>query len=133
MRAATTVIFGLGLLGCAVDEREGGGKDTLPKRGVVATDPTIIAATATCGASSSGFDSVGISVTASDMGGNTNLGTCQVKIAGASEVGEFNSSNGTCYAIFENTACNASSSFIVDLVIANESGGFTTASLTIRP
>jgi len=66
--------------------------------------------------------------------GNTNLGTCQVMIAGASGLGEFNTANATCYATINDTTCNESSStFIVDVVVANSSGGFTTASLTVRP
>ncbi len=133
MRAATTVIFGFALLGCAVDEREGGGKDTLPKRGATAGDPTILSAGATCSSDSGGFDAVAITVSASDMGGNTKLGSCQAMIGGASATGEFNTANATCYALVTDTNCIEGSSLVVDLVIANSTGGFTTASLTLRP
>lgn len=133
MRVATTVFLGLAVFGCAVDEREGGGQDALPKRGASTADPTILSAGASCSADPGGFDAVAITVSASDLRGIPNLGSCQATIGGVSATGEFSNGNATCYALVTDTNCVEGAPLVVDLVIANDSGGFTTASLTIRP
>ena len=137
MRApAFIVISGLTLLGCADDGRvEGVGQDTLPKRGETQADPTILSATSHCSSGLGTYRAVGVTISASDLRGNPNLGTCEGSLAGVSAAGEFGQ-NATCYVEIElpNTECiDGRADFVVDLVVSNESGGFTTASLRVRP
>ena len=137
MRATAFIVMsGLTLFGCAGDEREEeAGRDTLPKRGETQADPTILSATSQCISGLGTYRAVGVTISASDLRGNPNLGTCERTLAGVSASGEFNQ-NATCYVEIElqSTECfDGRADFVVDLVVSNESGGFTTASLRVRP
>lgn len=134
MHPATTAVLGLALLGCPADREAGGGQDILPKRGATGSDPTILAAAPSCIVGLGTYRALAIAISASDLRGNVNLGTCQAMFAGEIATGEFNTSNATCYVEVELAGdCVEGTSYIVDLMVANESGGFTTASLRVRP
>ena len=131
--------FGLVLAACADDGGSmgpGGGGDTLPKRGELATDPTIVSATARCSACASeecfGGDPVNshirVRVDASDMGGASNLGTCAGAMAALSDQDSYE--GGSCNLFFK-TPCAAGSAVTVGLTVSNDKGGVTTASVKL--
>ena len=137
MKAALGLVLGLALVGCS-DGGEGSGEDSLPKRGEKTTDPTIVAATATCtsedGAPGTPLVSrLAVRVAATDAGGQENLGNCIGETSASTDQGTFGSgSAGTCYLEFA-TACTKLSPYVVDVTVSNSTGGVTTASVTVRP
>jgi hypothetical protein len=118
----------LGLAACA-DERAGG-DDVLPKRGERTTDPTIVSASASCEPINHTTDGFAVTVNASDPGGLPNLGTCAATVEGATR--EANFTDGGCYAVVERP-CTRGVPFVLDVLVANKTGGFTQASTTITP
>lgn len=136
----TLLVMGLGLvLAACADDGGGGagdGNDTLPKKGEVATDPTIVSATARCapcgGEICSGSDPanshVRVRVDASDMGGASNLGTCAGTMAALSDQDTYD--GGSCNLFFK-TPCTAGSPVTVGLTVSNDKGGVTTASVKL--
>ena len=138
MKAALGLVLGLALVGCS-DGGEGSGDDALPKRGENTSDPTIVAATATC---SDGEISIpgqppatpnlAVRVAASDAAGQENLGNCIGETSTSSDQGSFGSgSAGTCYLEFS-LACTVGKTYVVDLTVSNARGGVTTASVSVR-
>lgn len=143
--------LGLGLFGCASDDGggAGGGDDTLPKRGEMASDPTIVSATAKCSTCDSeeciGLpdgppptnDYVRVHVNASDPMGDTNLGTCAGMLSNISDEDTYSDGSGSSSAcnMFFKLACTAGQVHTVRITVANETGGVTTASvkLTVAP
>jgi hypothetical protein len=137
----TLLVVGLGLVlaACADDGGSmgpGSGDDTLPKRGELATDPTIVSATARCSACASeecfGSDPanshIRVRVDASDMGGSANLGSCAGTMAALSDQDSYE--GGTC-SLFFKTPCTAGSPVTVGLTVSNDKGGVTTASVKL--
>jgi hypothetical protein len=131
--------FGLFLAACADDGGSmgpGDGDDTLPKRGELATDPTIVSATARCapcgGEICTGSDPanshIRVRVDASDMGGSGNLGTCAGTLAALSDQDSYD--GGSCTLFFK-TPCTAGSPVTVGLTVSNDKGGVTTASVKL--
>lgn len=112
------------LLAACVSDRDG--DDALPKRGERATDPTILAASASCVSGSHPTLDVGVRIEASDPKGLGNLGTCTATIAG--ESAEDALDDGECLAYVPGP-CTPGESFLVDLLVTNTTGGFTQASL----
>ena len=115
------------LLGACTGEGDGGG-DTLPKRGERMTDPTIVSATASCESGSGATKDVGVQVNATDPGGAMNLKSCSATIAGVTEesgIGEFGCS------LLVHRPCTVGETFVVDLLVANDTGGFTDASVKL--
>lgn len=140
MTSKWLVVIGLALSACASDDGGGGagaGNDTLPKRGEVSTDPTIVSATAYCstgGDGGSASDSyIEVKVAGSDPMGQPNLGTCAATIDSVTDQDSFGSSS-SCY-LYIKSACQVGQVHTVGLTISNDTGGVTTASvkLTIAP
>ncbi len=126
---------------CASDDGGGGdGEDTLPKRGEMASDPTIVSATARCascgGEICTGSDPanshVRVRVDASDPMGAGNLGTCAGTLGTISDQGTYSDGGGagSCTMWFK-TACTPGGSVTVDLTVSNDKGGITTASVKL--
>ena len=120
-------LCGLVLLAACTGGREGEGDDMLPKRGERATDPTIVSATVQCEASTGTLLEVGVRVSASDPGGLSNLSTCTGTIAGVD--GDATFGEGGCRAHVKRP-CTVGQAFVVDVLVANKTGGFTQASVT---
>ena len=131
--------FGMVLAACADDgggNGAGSGNDSLPKRGEMAADPTIVSATARCSCGgevcSSGDPAnayVSVRVDASDMAGAANLGTCAGTMGAVSDQGSYEGS--TC-SLYLHTPCTAGSAVTVGLTVSNEKGGVTTASVKLN-
>ena len=142
MKAALGLVLGLALVGCS-DGGEGSGEDSLPKRGDLTTDPTIVAATARCESDDGGGGGGGgggvpavtklaVTVAATDTAGQNNLGNCiGVTTASTDDGGGF-SEGGSCYLRFS-IPCTKQTPYVVDLTVSNATGGVTTASVTVRP
>lgn len=133
MKALLGLVLGLSLVGCGSD----GGEDSLPKRGEMAADPTIVAATASCNEEISipgqppGTPNLQVRVTASDPAGQDNLGNCIGETGASSDQGSFGSgSAGSCFLEFS-VACTVGKSYVVDLTVSNAKGGVTTASVSV--
>jgi hypothetical protein len=134
--------LGLGLAACATDgDGAGSGEDILPKRGELATDPTIVSATARCWSGEISVPGgpeqplyIGITVAGSDPMGAENMGTCAGSLGGGTADQDTFSSSGNCYLDLR-TACTPGSNITVGLTVSNKTGGVTTASirLTIAP
>jgi len=115
------------LLGACAGNRDEG-SDTLPKRGERMTDPTIVSAAASCESGEHATKDIGVSVNASDPGGEMNLKSCAATIAGVtveSLIGEFG-----CHVLVARP-CTPGQTFVIDLLVANDTGGFTEASVTL--
>ncbi len=145
------IAMGCGFAACTSDSGgAGNGGDTLPKRGQLASDPTIVSATARCSpvqggggggggtggggtsTTSTGFD---LEIAGSDPQGAANLGTCAATLGTVSDQQTF-ATSGTCYLYLDtNTACTAGTTVTVGLTVGNKTAGVTTASvkLTISP
>ena len=122
---STWVAMCLVALTACASEREDG-NDVLPKRGERATDPTILSARATC----EGTIGTHVTVEATDPGGVANLGTCSISLGGATLEDTFDT--GGCYLYFEHD-CSAGAATVIDLTVSNDTGGFTTASVSVVP
>jgi hypothetical protein len=141
MMKTTLMALGLGLVlaACADDggTGAGSGNDTLPKRGELATDPTIVSATARCscgGEICSGGDPgtshVRVRVDGSDPNGVMNLGTCAGTLGDVMDQGSYTSS--VCTLYFKTpAACVVGSVHTVGLTVSNDTGGVTTASVKL--
>ena len=116
----------------------GSGDDSLPKRGEMTNDPTIVAATASCVRDEislpdqpPGTPNLLVRVAASDPAGQENLGACIGETASSTDQGSFGSgSAGSCYLDFE-VACTVGKTYVVDLTVSNATGGVTTASVSV--
>lgn len=131
----SVMILGLALAACADDGGvEGNGGDSLPKRGEMVTDPTIVSATARCttGEGVGSGPTVEVHVAASDPAGKDNLGTCAGTTGAISDQDTFGESG--CY-VYLPQACVAGEVKVVGLTVSNDKGGVTTASvkLTLSP
>lgn len=123
-----------GLLACSSDGA-GSGEDTLPKRGEMATDPTIVSAVARCSCGGLVCDvgspqtsHISVRVNASDPMGS-NLMSCAGMIGAASDQGGF---AGDCrLEIMAPAPCALGQTHTVDLTVANATGGVTTASVNL--
>lgn len=146
-RTKTTILMvclGWALAGCADDGGggAGSGNDTLPKRGQVASDPTIVSATAQCscgGNTCPGGDPrtshVRVIVFGSDMAGASNLGSCAGTLLDVMAQGGYNGA-AACALYFKTPSpCAVGSSHAVGITLSNDTGGVTTASvkLTVSP
>ena len=100
----------------------------LPKRGERSTDPTIVSASASCEGGSHATLDVAVRVAASDPGGVANLGTCAATIAGATTEEAFG--EGSCVA-YVGRPCTPGQVFVIELLVSNDTGGFTDASVTL--
>ena len=116
------------LLSACVGGRDDEGNDVLPKRGERATDPTIVSSTASCQPNAATTLDVAVRTMASDPGGITNLGTCATTIAGVT--GEMTFSEGICNTVVKQP-CMHGETFVVDVLVSNETGGFTRASVSL--
>nr|MBA3453379.1 hypothetical protein [Deltaproteobacteria bacterium] len=102
------------------------------------SDPTIVAATASCNGEivlpdqPPGTPHLSVRVAATDAQGQENLGNCIGETSASSDQGSFGSgSSGSCYLDFS-VACTVGKTYVVDLTVSNETGGVTTASVTVR-
>lgn len=121
---------------CASDGVAGGGgdgDDTLPKRGEMASDPTIVSATADCHVANGPTSpaAVEVNVDASDPMGQANLGSCAAVIGDETDQGGFGEGD-SCYLYFQNMMCTAGETILVDLTVSNQTGGVTTASVRLK-
>ena len=124
------------LSGCSSDGA-GSGADTLPKRGELVSDPTIVSATAKCSCGDGGCGSgdprtthVRVELSASDSMGEANLSTCAVTIGATSEQDGFYFS--TCVAYLAvTTPCAVGQVHTADIIVSNNTGGVTTASVDV--
>ena len=147
MRSLLVLCLGLAAAACASDDGGGGGggtgEDTLPKRGELASDPTIVSAAARC--SSCGFtDCLGsdpmnshvrVRIDASDPMGASNLGSCAGTLGSITDQDTYGDGNSGGCAVYFQTPCTPGGSITVGLTVANDTGGVTTASvkLTVAP
>ncbi len=143
MTSKWLVVFAL-LGACASDDSggSGSGDDTLPKRGELATDPTIVSAAANCGCGGEICDGtpgsanthVRVRVAASDPMGVSNLGNCAGTLSGITDQDSYGdgSAGSDCYLYFQTpTACAAGQVHTVALTVSNDTGGVTTASVKV--
>lgn len=137
MKALLGLALGLSLVACGGDSGGGSGDDSLPKRGEMAADPTIVAATASCNEEISipgqppGTPHLSVRVTASDPAGQENLGNCVGESGASSDQDSFGSgSSGSCFLSFT-VPCTVGKSYVVDLTVSNAMGGVTTASVSL--
>ncbi|HEY5926365.1 MAG TPA: hypothetical protein VIV11_31985 [Kofleriaceae bacterium] len=143
MTSKWLVVIALTLAACASDDGgAGSGDDSLPKRGELSSDPTIVSAVANCscgGEICSGGETnthIRVRVAATDPAGLPNLGNCSGTVNGASDQDSYGggSAGSDCYLYFQ-TACTPSQAFTIGLTVSNDMGGVTTASvkLTVSP
>jgi hypothetical protein len=115
----------------------GSGDDMLPKRGEMASDPTIVSATAHCGPEVSDGGSadlmnyITVRIDGSDPAGASNLGSCAATLDAASDQGSYGSgSSSACYAEMMHS-CTVGMQAVIDLTVSNKTGGVTTASVSL--
>ena|SRR5688572_7819685 len=130
------LVLGVLVAGCASDGAGEGG-DTLPKKGDAASDPTIVSATARCmddGVVIEGQPpppkTLTIRVAASDPMGEDNLGSVTVAVSGEMDIDQFYEGGATSYHPLD-AACTAGTSYVLDITVANKTGGVTTASVDV--
>lgn len=132
-KAWSVMALGLVLAACTDDGGvEGSGDDRLPKRGEMATDPTVVSAAGYCSTvdgNPSGRPSVNVVVDASDPAGRENLGSCAGTTGTITGQGSFGVSIG-CYLVLPQV-CTAGEVKVVGLTISNDTGGITTASVSL--
>ncbi|HTL37903.1 MAG TPA: hypothetical protein VL326_32450 [Kofleriaceae bacterium] len=118
---------------CATDDSGGAGNgdDALPKRGALATDPTIVSATAECRVANGPTvpPALSIAVAASDPAGKANLGTCAVTVASMTDQSGFGDLS-SCYA-FLGMDCTPGATYTLGITVSNDTGGVTTASVSV--
>ena len=117
----------LGAAACTGDGA-GDGDDVLPKRGELSTDPTIVSAVAHCTTDLNNGSIVSLRIDGSDPGGGTNLSTCAGSMGDLADQDSYN--GGVCYVGFA-TTCTKGEAKIVDITVANKTGGVTTASIKL--
>jgi hypothetical protein len=128
----TVVLFATMAAACASDDNGGGGSgdDSLPKRGELSTDPTIVSAAARCTTNGITPDKfLVVDIRASDPMGETNLGSCAMNVGSATDQSGFSESG--CYLDLRSVACQVGSSYTVGITVSNSTGGVTTASVTL--
>jgi hypothetical protein len=130
MRAAIWAVLGVALAACG----SGTGKDTdaddtLPKRGELSTDPTIVAATALCEGELM-FKGLTVIISASDPMGAANLGACAATNEDTTHQSIFEGSR--CVVDLTPT-CVVGTEYAVDITVSNLTAGVTTASVKVRP
>jgi hypothetical protein len=130
MRAVIWVVLGVALAACGSGtEKDTDGDDTLPKRGELATDPTIVGATAGCDGELM-FKGLVVYIAASDPMGVANLGACVATIDDTTHQSSF---DGSRCVIDLSPACTLGTEYAVDITASNRTGGVTTASVKVRP
>lgn len=133
-------LFVVALFGaCASDDNggAGSGEDTLPKRGELASDPTIVSAVASCscggeicdGTPGSEASNVRVRVAASDPMGVSNLGNCAGTLEGITDQDSYG--DGSDCNLYFQTPCMAGQVHTVALTVSNDTGGVTTASVKV--
>jgi hypothetical protein len=128
MTSKWLVVLGLSLAACAGDGG-GDGNDALPKRGERTGDPTIVSATASCGLGGSGSTpTFFVKIDATDPMGKMNLGTCSATYAGTTDQGSFGEFGCNLQVAH---VCQAGDTAVVDMVVSNDTGGVTTASVRL--
>jgi len=127
MKLISVFVLGLGFAACAADDGDGvgSGDDVLPKRGEMATDPTIVSATASMESSYAW-----LRVSASDPKGTSNLATCAFVIDGVMHQGYFSDGYERCSNELE-TPWPVGTAHTVKIIVSNATGGFTTASVDL--
>jgi hypothetical protein len=106
------------------------GVDTLPKRGEMSTDPTIVSATAACSGELM-FEGLTIRVDATDAMGISNLATCAITVESVTKQGTFIGS-GSCIPTLGPT-CIVGTEYLAAITIASKTGGVTTAQVKLPP
>ncbi len=104
----------------------GGGADdvdTLPKRGDLVTDPTILDVKIYADT-----DERVVAISASDPGGSSNLAGCEVTANGVERVGTF-SSAGCLVARDLSDGWQLGQSYVIEVLVSNGTGGFTMATV----
>jgi hypothetical protein len=122
---------------CTGDESPAGaGDDILPMRGERTGDPTIVSAVASCAGRIVLPDSppttppnLEIEIDGSDPMGESKLGHCAVTIGSVTNQDSFY--DGSCDVAFLSIPCEHGKSHVVGITISNETGGVTTASVTL--
>ena len=120
---------------CATDDSGGAGDggDALPKRGALASDPTIVSATAACRIASGPTvpPALSLQVDASDPAGKGHLSSCALTVGSMSGQDNFSDSGSSCYVYFQGMACTPGSTYTIGIVVSNDTGGVTTASVAV--
>lgn len=130
MNIALRVGLGIVLAACSDDDGGQIGEDTLPKRGELSTDPTIVAATADC-EGDLGFKGLVITVSASDPMGQENLSTCAGTVDDTTGQSSF---AGRAFCPVQlMPMCEIGTDYDVVLTVANKTGGVTTAIISLHP
>jgi hypothetical protein len=131
---------GLALTACGSDDNgpAGDGKDTLPKRGELSGDPTIVSATAQCSWGNDDVPAPGdlpkyieLKVAGSDPAGQPNLGTCSVTMNSVSDQDSFGTSSNCYMYLNKGSTCNAGEVATFGITVSNDTGGVTTASVKL--
>ena len=139
MNRMCLIFLGLTLAACSSDAGSSDGADTLPKRGEVATDPTIVSATARCAACSGEICSgdvppnsyVFVRVDSSDPMGVTNLGNCAGMLANNTDQDTYGDGQNSSCRLFFKLPCAVGQNHVVDLTVSNSTGGVTSASVKL--
>jgi hypothetical protein len=123
----------LAMTACGTDDSgtAGSGDDALPKRGEVASDPTIVSATVECQAASGPTvpQRLSLQVDASDPAGKTNLSSCALTVGSMSGQDDFYQAS--CYVSFDGMPCVPGTTYTLGIVVSNATGGVTTASVNV--
>ncbi len=139
MNRMCMILLGVTLAACSSDAGGNDGADTLPKRGEVATDPTIVSATARCAScggeicdgNSPPNSYVGVKVASSDPKGATNLGTCAGTLGNNSDQDTYGDGRNSGCELFFKLPCAPLQVHVVDLTVSNKTGGVTSASVKL--
>jgi hypothetical protein len=129
MKLTSVCVMCLGLAACSTDDGDsaGSGEDVLPMRGEMATDPTIVSATAN---RPSGSSYAWLRVAASDPKGTSNLATCAFIIDGVTHQGYFSDGYEQCTADLDEPWPTGTVN-TVKVIVSNATGGFTSASISL--
>lgn len=130
----TALLLATMVAACASDDGGAGdGDDALPKRGALATDPTIVSATIDCQAAEGPTvpQALSLHVDASDPAGRGHLASCALTVGAMSGQDNFSETGSSCYVYFSGMACTPGATYTVGIVVSNDTGGVTTASVNV--
>jgi hypothetical protein len=130
MKIALRIGLGIVLAACSSDDGGQAGEDVLPKRGERSSDPTIVAATASC-EGDLGFMGLVINLSASDPMGQENLGTCAATVDDTTRQSAF-AGRAFCPVNLV-PMCEIGTDYDVVLTVSNKTGGVTTARIRLHP
>ena len=99
-------------------------------RGAMATDPTIVSATASCFVDSEAHVTyISLNVSGSDPAGMAHLGTCAATINGMTNSNPFGDGSSCNVSVVGD--CTVGAQIVAGITVSNDLGGVTTASTKV--